>query len=90
MFMKILHNSLKNCNQIRNLSIQEHAAQCLLNEHGITTPKFGVAKSAKDAEKIAKDLLTKNLMVKAQVLAGGRGLGYFDNGFRGGVQSAIR
>lgn len=25
-------------------------------------------------------------MIKAQVLAGGRGKGHFDNGFKGGVQ----
>lgn len=29
-------------------------------------------------------------MIKAQVLAGGRGKGYFDNGLQGGVQLAGR
>jgi succinyl-CoA synthetase beta subunit len=72
------------------LNIHEHAAHSLLNDYGIATPKFGIAKSPNDVEKIAKDLMTRNLMVKAQVLAGGRGLGKFENGFHGGVQTAIR
>jgi succinyl-CoA synthetase beta subunit len=62
----------------------------LLNDNGITTPKFCVAKTPQEAEQCAKDLLTKNLMVKAQVLSGGRGLGRFENGFQGGVHAAIK
>lgn len=48
--------------------------------------RFGVATNAGEAEKIAKDLNTKNLVLKAQVLAGGRGKGSFKNGFKGGVR----
>lgn len=48
--------------------------------------RFGVAKSAAECEKIAKDLNTKNLVLKAQVLAGGRGKGAFKNGLKGGVR----
>jgi succinyl-CoA synthetase beta subunit len=33
---------------------------------------------------------TDKLVIKAQVLAGGRGKGHFDNGFRGGVQMVDR
>jgi len=43
---------------------------------------------ASKAEQIAKDLLktgAKELVLKAQVHAGGRGKGHFDNGFKGGV-----
>lgn len=76
--------------QIRSLSLQENVAMTILNDNGITTPKFRVAKNDKEAEQGAKDLLTKNLMVKAQVLAGGRGLGRFENGFQGGVHAAIK
>lgn len=74
----------------RYLNLQEHISHSLLNEHGIKTPRFEEAKSAAEAEKVARDLLTKNLIVKAQVLAGGRGLGKFTNGFKGGVQPATR
>ena len=38
-----------------------------------------------EAEKIAKDFPCDEYVIKAQVLAGGRGKGHFDNGFKGGV-----
>jgi len=72
---------------VRNLNVQEHISYQLLNEAGIPTPKFGVATSGAEAEKIAKDLSTKNLILKAQVLAGGRGKGHFKNGLKGGVRT---
>ncbi|CRL05523.1 CLUMA_CG018140, isoform A [Clunio marinus] len=72
--------------QKRQLNVQEHVSYTFLNEAGIATPKFGVASSADEAEKIAKDLNTKNLVLKAQVLAGGRGKGAFKNGLKGGVR----
>lgn len=84
MLRKIIGKSL-NFQQIRQLSLQENASMAILNSHGITTPKFIVAKSDKEAEQGAKDLCTKNLVIKAQVLSGGRGLGRFKNGFQGGV-----
>lgn len=48
--------------------------------------RFGVATSPQEAKKIATDLNTENLVLKAQVLAGGRGKGAFKNGFKGGVR----
>lgn len=74
---------------VRCLNLQENISQSILNDYNIKTPRFGVAKCAPEAEKVARDLLTKNLVVKAQVLAGGRGLGTFKNGFKGGVHVAI-
>ena len=58
----------------------------LLKEAGVPTPKFGVATTAAEARKIADDLATKDLVIKAQVLAGGRGKGHFANYPKGGVQ----
>lgn len=72
--------------QKRQLNVQEHISYSFLNEAGIPTPKFGVAQTAEEAEKIAKELQTKNLVLKAQVLAGGRGKGAFKNGLKGGVR----
>jgi len=72
--------------QKRNLNVQEHISYSLLNEAGIPTPKFGVATTTQEAKKIATDLQTENLVLKAQVLAGGRGKGAFKNGFKGGVR----
>lgn len=45
-----------------------------------------MASSAQEAGKIASDLKTNNLVLKAQVLAGGRGKGTFKNGLKGGVK----
>ncbi|EEB11992.1 succinate-CoA ligase, beta subunit, putative [Pediculus humanus corporis] len=38
-----------------------------------------------EADKVAKDLRVEEYVVKAQILAGGRGVGVFSNGFKGGV-----
>ena len=39
----------------------------LLKDAGVPTPKFGVATTVDEAKKIAEDLGTKDLVVKAQV-----------------------
>eukprot|EP00095_Tigriopus_kingsejongensis_P012756 snap_masked-scaffold30_size591359-processed-gene-2.8 protein:Tk12756 transcript:snap_masked-scaffold30_size591359-processed-gene-2.8-mRNA-1 annotation:"succinyl-coa synthetase beta chain" len=74
---------------VRHLSVHEHVSMSLLKEAGVPTPKFGVAKTAAEAKAIAADLNASDLVVKAQVLAGGRGKGYFKKagkGGKGGVQ----
>ena len=40
---------------------------CSSQEAGVPTPKFGLAKSAAEARKIAEDIATNDLVVKAQV-----------------------
>jgi len=72
--------------QQRQLSVHEHVSMSLLKEAGVPTPKFGLAKSAAEAKKIAEDIAGNDLVVKAQVLAGGRGKGHFANYPKGGVQ----
>ncbi|XP_043651278.1 succinate--CoA ligase [ADP-forming] subunit beta, mitochondrial isoform X1 [Drosophila teissieri] len=72
--------------QLRNLNVQEHVSYSLLNEAKIPTPRFAVAKNGKEANDIATKLKTDNLVLKAQVLAGGRGKGTFKNGLKGGVR----
>merc|ERR1712012_926138 len=72
--------------QVRNLSVHEYVSMSLLKDAGVPTPKFGVATTVEEARKIAEDLGTKDLVVKAQVLAGGRGKGKFKKGGKGGVQ----
>lgn len=49
-------------------------------------PKGGVAYSAKEAEQVASKVQGDDMVIKAQVLAGGRGKGHFENGFKGGVR----
>ena len=59
---------------------------CLLNQYGIKTPRGIVASTPGEAEKAAFDIGSQDLVVKAQVLAGGRGKGHFDSGLQGGVK----
>ncbi|KAL8279883.1 hypothetical protein RQP46_007733 [Phenoliferia psychrophenolica] len=74
--------------QRRNLSIHEYMSMNLLNEYGVPTPKSKSAHSAKEAFEVAKNFGADRLVIKAQVLAGGRGKGHFSgpDGLQGGVQ----
>merc|ERR1712141_614965 len=72
--------------QQRDLSVHEHVSMSLLKEAGVPVPNFGVAKTAEEAKQIAEDIPTNDLVVKAQVLAGGRGKGSFKGGYKGGVK----
>jgi succinyl-CoA synthetase beta subunit len=57
----------------------------LLQRFGVATPAGKAARTAEEAEAAARELGTDDLVVKAQVHAGGRGKGTFANGFKGGV-----
>lgn len=52
--------------------------------------RFSVAKTPKEAHDIATKLKTDNIVLKAQVLTGGRGKGTFKNGFKGGVRVVFK
>jgi succinyl-CoA synthetase beta subunit len=67
------------------MNIHEYQAKELLDKYGVANSSGGVASTPEEAEKIATSLSGKNLVVKAQVHAGGRGKGSFKNGFKGGV-----
>ncbi|KAI9478062.1 MAG: hypothetical protein EXX96DRAFT_608649 [Benjaminiella poitrasii] len=73
--------------QKRFLNIHEYLSVKLLREYGINAPKGEVATTPQEAYAIAKSLGTDDLVIKAQVLAGGRGKGTFDNGYKGGVKT---
>ncbi|OJJ33143.1 hypothetical protein ASPWEDRAFT_115876 [Aspergillus wentii DTO 134E9] len=72
--------------QHRNLSIHEYLSANLLKSYGVGMPKGEVARSAEEAEAVAKSIGNDDMVIKAQVLAGGRGKGSFDNGLKGGVR----
>ena len=69
----------------RWLNIHETDSTDVLREHGVNTAAGGRAYSAKEAVEVFESLGTDRAVVKAQVLAGGRGKGHFANGFQGGV-----
>lgn len=72
--------------QVRNLSIHEYLSADLLRQYNIDVPKGANAKNAAEAEAVAKQIGGDDMVIKAQVLAGGRGKGTFDNGLKGGVR----
>merc|ERR1711913_234448 len=83
---KVLSPTCVSICQQRDLSVHEHVSMSLLKEAGVPVPNFGVAKTAEEAKQIAQDIPTNDLVVKAQVLAGGRGKGSFKGGYKGGVK----
>lgn len=72
--------------QKRGLNVHEYVSYTLLRDAGVPVPKFGVAKTGAEAGKIAKSLGVKDIVLKAQVLAGGRGKGHFKGGLKSGVR----
>jgi succinyl-CoA synthetase beta subunit len=73
------------------MNIHEYQAKELLQKFGVATPRGRVASTPDEAEAIAREMGsaspagTVDLVVKAQIHAGGRGKGSFTNGFKGGV-----
>src|SRR5947199_797529 len=67
------------------MNIHEYQAQELLHKFGVATPRGKVASSPEEAEQIAREIAPAEIVVKAQIHAGGRGKGTFANGFKGGV-----
>ncbi|HUE41615.1 MAG TPA: ADP-forming succinate--CoA ligase subunit beta [Chthoniobacterales bacterium] len=67
------------------MNIHEYQAKELLQKFGVATPSGKVASTPDEAEQIARELGGVDVVVKAQVHAGGRGKGTFKNGFKGGV-----
>ena len=67
------------------MNIHEYQAKSLFERFGIATPPGAPAETPEEAEKVASELKTMDLVVKAQIHAGGRGKGAFKHGFKGGV-----
>jgi succinyl-CoA synthetase beta subunit len=72
--------------QRRFLNLHEYQAQHIFSNFGVAVPKNAPVFSVAEAVKKANDFPGDEVVVKSQVLAGGRGLGHFkENGFQGGV-----
>ncbi|KAF2314726.1 hypothetical protein GH714_030203 [Hevea brasiliensis] len=73
--------------QLRRLNIHEYQGADLMSKYGINVPKGGAVSSVGEVRKAIQELFPNenDLVVKSQILAGGRGLGKFKNGFEGGV-----
>ncbi|GAB6029173.1 hypothetical protein CHUAL_004948 [Chamberlinius hualienensis] len=71
---------------LRFLNLLEYQSKKLLADNGLTVQRFKIVEDVAQAQQVSKDFKVKEYVIKAQILAGGRGLGVFDNGFKGGVQ----
>ncbi len=67
------------------MNIHEYQAKEVLQKFGVATTRGKVASRPDEAEAIARELGDVDVVVKAQIHAGGRGKGTFANGFKGGV-----
>lgn len=71
----------------RYLHLHEYQSLSLMKQAGLTTQNGGVARTPEEARIVAQRLLVASpncdLIVKAQIHAGGRGKGHFTNGFKG-------
>ncbi len=75
---------------VRCLNLHEYQSKDLMEAYNVNVQKGKMAESAADAAAVAKWIKDANpnaeLILKAQIHAGGRGKGSFDSGLKGGVQ----
>lgn len=70
---------------VRYLNLHEYQSAQIMKDAGVNVP-FGIAAhTVEDAVKAAKEIGDEEVVIKSQILAGGRGLGKFTNGLQGGV-----
>jgi succinyl-CoA synthetase beta subunit len=67
------------------MNVHEYQARELLQKFDVATTRGKVASTLDEAEQIARELGDVDIVVKAQIHAGGRGKGTFKNGFKSGV-----
>lgn len=73
----------------RYLNLHEYQSKELMTKYNVRIQKGQMANSVEEVEEISNRLIAENaeeLVLKAQIHAGGRGKGHFDNGYKGGVQ----
>ncbi|KAG6429093.1 hypothetical protein SASPL_107132 [Salvia splendens] len=73
--------------QLRRLNIHEYQGADLMSKHGINVPRGVAVSSLDEVKKALRDVFPNQseVVVKSQILAGGRGLGTFKSGLKGGV-----
>ena len=72
------------------MNIHEYQAKQLFERFNIATPKGAPAETPEEAERVAAGLNISNLVVKAQIHAGGRGKGTFTKSLSGKVIFCLR
>jgi succinyl-CoA synthetase beta subunit len=69
----------------RNMNLLEYQSKQLLMNIGVNIQKFVVCSDEASLKTKLDGFKATEYVIKAQVLAGGRGKGHFDTGFKGGV-----
>jgi succinyl-CoA synthetase beta subunit len=84
-----LLNVAKPAVQARFLDLHEYQSKALMAKHGVRVQRGEMATTAAEAEAVANRIKSSgaaDLVLKSQILAGGRGKGVFNTGFKGGVK----
>ena len=72
------------------MNIHEYQAKELFNNYGVPVSKGAIAQKPEEFEQAIAKLEGDQIVVKAQIHAGGRGKGKFVDGFEGGVKLRSR
>lgn len=70
---------------VRNLNIHEYQSAQLMEKFGVNVPQGIAATTVAEAVAAAAEIGDEEVVIKSQILAGGRGLGTFKSGLQGGV-----
>jgi succinyl-CoA synthetase beta subunit len=70
---------------LRRLNLHEYQSAQLMAEKGVNVPLGIPAHTVDEAIAAAERIGDDEIVIKSQILAGGRGLGTFTSGFKGGV-----
>ncbi|PNW70053.1 hypothetical protein CHLRE_17g703700v5 [Chlamydomonas reinhardtii] len=79
--------ALSQCQQLRFFNVHEYQGAQIMSKFGVNVPP-GIPATTLDEVKKAVDQMADEkgeVVIKSQILAGGRGLGKFTNGLQGGV-----
>ncbi|XP_067636634.1 succinate--CoA ligase [GDP-forming] subunit beta, mitochondrial [Eurosta solidaginis] len=71
--------------QLRHLNLLECNSKELLQKYGVAIQEFKILENSPTDAQLINKFECPEYVVKAQILAGGRGKGVFDTGFKGGV-----
>ncbi|KAF9978944.1 Succinate--CoA ligase [GDP-forming] subunit beta, mitochondrial [Mortierella antarctica] len=71
--------------QVRYLNLHEYQSKQLMAKHNVNVQRFAIAETVEQAETAARGLKAKEIVIKAQIHAGGRGKGEFSSGLKSGV-----
>ncbi|KAF9356210.1 Succinate--CoA ligase [GDP-forming] subunit beta, mitochondrial [Mortierella sp. AD094] len=71
--------------QVRYLNLYEYQSKQLMSKYNVNFQRYVIAESVEQAENAAAGLKANEIVIKAQIHAGGRGKGEFSSGLKSGV-----